>query len=145
MERLSRLRLGWTFAPALITALVLTAIAAVGAGVSRAATSTPTAKSTPAGPNAYPRRITVCHRSGRVLRRSRYRTIRIPPRALRGHLRHGDGRGACSRAAFTICHKVRKRGKVVRQRTMRVRGWKAHRRHMRHGDRIRACPRKKRR
>jgi hypothetical protein len=142
MERFSRLRLGWV--AALVAALVVTAIAAIGAGVSRAGTSTPTAESTPAGANAYPRRLTICHRSGR-LKRSRYRTVRIPPRSLRAHVRHGDGIGACSRARFTICHKVRKRGKVVRQRTTRVRGWRAHRKHMRHGDRIRACPRKKRR
>lgn len=143
MERFSRLRLGWAVAIALITALLLTAFAAVGARIATAGTSTPAAKSTPAGPDAYPRRITICHRSG-PLKRSRYRTIRIPPRALRGHLRHGDGRGACSRAIFTICHKSRKGGKV-RSRTLRVRGWKAHRRHMRHGDRIRACPKRKRR
>jgi hypothetical protein len=137
MERFSRLRLGWV--AALVAALVVTAIAAIGAGVSRAATSTPTAESTPAGPNAYPRRITICHRSGR-LKRSRYRTVRIPPRSLRAHLRHGDGRGACSRAIFTICHKT----KAGKRRTIRVRGSKAHRRHMRHGDRIGACPRKRR-
>jgi hypothetical protein len=141
VERFSRLRLGWV--AALVTALVVIAIAAVGAGVSRAGTSTPTAESTTAGPNAYPRRITICHRSGRVLRRSRYRTIRIPPRSRRAHLRHGDGIGACSRARFTICHRFRRGGKVGR-RTATVRGWKAHRRHMRHGDRIRACPRKRR-
>ena len=43
MERFSRLRLGWV--AALIAALVVTAIAAAGAGVSRAGTSTPTAES----------------------------------------------------------------------------------------------------
>jgi hypothetical protein len=138
MERFSRLRLGWAVAIALITALLLTAFAAVGARMAAAGTSTPAAKSTPAGPDAYPRRITICHRTGR-LKRSRYRTIRIPPRALRAHLRHGDGRGACSRAIFTICHKT----KAGKRRTIRVRGWKAHRRHMRHGDRIRACPKRR--
>jgi hypothetical protein len=140
-----RLRIGQVAVVAIVTAILLAGIAIAGAGVAPASTSAPERASAPEGKNAYPRRITICHRSGRNLRRSRYRTIRIPPRALRGHLRHGDGRGACSRAAFTICHKVRKRGKVVGQRTLRVRGWKAHRRHMRHGDRIRACPRKKRR
>jgi hypothetical protein len=140
MERISRLRLGWAVGIALLCALLLTAFAAVGARVATAGTSTPAAEATPAGPDAYPRRITICHRSGRNLKRSRYRTIRIPPRALRGHLRHGDGRGPCSRAVFTICHKT----KAGKRRTIRVRGSKAHRRHMRHGDKIRACPRKRR-
>jgi hypothetical protein len=128
---------------ALLAASLLAGLAVLGAGVTPASTSTPDRASSPAAEEQYRRRITICHRSGRNLRRSRYRTIRIAPRALRGHVRHGDGIGACPRARFTICHKVRKRGKVVRQRTVRVRGWKAHRRHMRHGDKIRACPRKK--
>lgn len=143
MNRLSKLRFRWAVGVTVLAALLLTAFAAVGARVASAGTSTPAVKSAPAGENAYPRRITVCHRSGRRLKRSRYRTIRIPPRSLRGHLRHGDGRGPCSRAVFTICHKSRKAGKVT-WRTRRVRGWKTHRRHMRHGDKIRACPRKRR-
>jgi hypothetical protein len=143
MNRLSRLRFRWAVGVTVLTALLLTAFAAVGARMASAGTSTPAVKSAPAGENAYPRRITVCHRSGRRLKRSRYRTIRIPPRSRRGHLRHGDGVGPCSRARFTICHRFRRAGKV-RRRTMTVRGWKTHRRHMRHGDKIRACPRKRR-
>lgn len=135
-----RLRIGQVAVVALVTAVLLAAVAIAGAGVAPASTSAPERASAPEGKNAYPRRITICHRSGRNLRRSRYRTIRIPPRALRGHLRHGDGRGPCSRAVFTICHK----SKAGKRRTIKVRGWKAHRRHMRHGDRIRACPRKRR-
>jgi hypothetical protein len=136
MERVSP-RIVQALVVAAVSAVVLLALALAGASISPAGTSTPAAE------QQYPSRITICHRSGRKLRRSRYRTIRIPRRALRGHVRHGDGIGACPRARFTICHKVRKRGKVVRNRTLRVRGWKAHRRHMRHGDKIRACPRKK--
>jgi hypothetical protein len=116
-----------------LAALILAAIASVGASIAPAGTSTPAAE------GAYPKRITICHRSGRKLSRSKYRTIRIPPRALRGHLRHGDGIGACSRARFTICHKT----KAGKKRTAKVRGWKAHKRHMKHGDKIRACPKKK--
>jgi hypothetical protein len=138
-----RLRIGQVTVIAIVTAVLLTGLAAVGAGISPASTTAPDRASTPAAEDQYRRRITVCHRSGRKLKRSRYRTIRIPPRALRGHLRHGDGTGACSRARFTICHKVKKLGKVTGQRTARVRGWKAHRKHMRHGDKIRGCPRKK--
>jgi hypothetical protein len=135
MNRFSRLGVALAAVAALVTALLLGALAAVGAGFSPAGTSTPAAE------DQYPRRVTICHRSGRKLSRSKYRTIRVASRALRGHLRHGDGIGACSRARFTICHKT----KAGKRRTTRVRGWKAHRKHMRHGDKIRACPRKKRR
>ncbi len=133
MKRLTRLSLGLTVLVATIATVLLASVAAVGASQG------PTAKSAPAAQDQYNRRITVCHRSGRKLKRSKYRTIRIPPRALRGHLRHGDGRGACSSARFTICHKT----KANKRRTATVRGWKAHRKHMRHGDKIRACPKKK--
>jgi hypothetical protein len=122
---------------AVLAGLILAALASVGASLAPAGTSTPAAES------AYPKRITICHRSGRKLNRSKYRTIRIARRALKAHLRHGDGIGACPRARFVICHKVKKHGKVTGRRTMKVRGAKAHKRHMKQGDKIRACPKKK--
>jgi hypothetical protein len=118
---------------AVLAALILAAIASVGASLAPAGTSTPAAES------AYPKRITICHRSGRKLSRSKYRTIRIARRALKAHLRHGDGIGPCSRSRFTICHKT----KAGKKRTVKVRGAKAHKRHMKHGDKIRACPKQK--
>jgi hypothetical protein len=118
---------------AVLAAMILAAIASVGASLAPAGTSTPAAES------AYPKRVTICHRSGRKLKRSKYRTIRIAQRALKAHLRHGDGIGACSRARFTICHK----SKAGKRRTMKVRGAKVHKKHMKHGDKIRACPKKK--
>jgi hypothetical protein len=118
---------------AVLATLILAAIASVGASLAPAGTSTPAAES------AYPKRITICHRSGRKLKRSKYRTIRIAQRALKAHLRHGDGIGACTRARFTICHK----SKAGKRRTMKVRGAKVHKKHMKHGDKIRACPKKK--
>jgi hypothetical protein len=130
-----KLRFRYIAVLATITALVLIALGAVGASLAPAGTSTPAVE------KAYPKRVTVCHRSGRNLKRSKYRTIRIPPRALRGHLRHGDAIGTCARGRFTICHKT----KAGKKRTMKVRGWKAHRKHMRHGDKIRACPKAKKR
>jgi len=132
MERVFRPRIGHALFVAAIAAVVLAGLAIAGVAVS------PTGTNTPAAEQQYNKRITICHRSGKK-KRSKYRTIRIPPRALRGHLRHGDGRGACSRAIFTICHKSKK-GK---KRTMKARGWKAHRKHMRHGDGYRACAKKK--
>jgi hypothetical protein len=134
VKRFSTLRLGQATLVAFIAAVLLSAFAVAGAGVSPAGTSTPAAES------AYPKRVTICHRTGKKLKKSKYRTIRISRRALKAHLRHGDGIGRCPRAVFTICHKTKKAGK---KRTMRVRGWKAHRKHMRHGDKIRACPKKK--
>ena len=133
MNPISRLHLGWAVVVALVAAFLLSSIAAVGAGFAPGGTSTPAAE------QAYPKKVTICHRSGRKLKRSKYRTIRVSRRALRGHLRHGDGIGACPRARFTICHKT----KAGKKRTAKVRGWKAHRKHMRHGDKIRACPKKK--
>lgn len=129
----STLRLGRATLLAFIAAVVLGAFAVAGAGVSPAGTSTPAAES------AYPKKVTICHRTGKNLKKSKYRTIRISRRALKAHLRHGDGIGPCPRAVFTICHKT----KAGKKRTMKVRGWKAHRKHMREGDKIRACPKKK--
>jgi hypothetical protein len=128
-----RLAIRYVTLLAVLAALILAAIASVGASLAPAGTSTPAAES------AYPKRITICHRSGRKLKRSKYRTIRIARRALKAHLRHGDGIGACSRARFTICHKT----KAGKRRTAKVRGAKAHKKHMKHGDKIRACPKPK--
>jgi hypothetical protein len=124
-----KLRFRYAAVLATISALVLVGLAAVGASLAPAGTKAPSAS------EQYHKRVTVCHRSGKKLKRSKYRTIRIPPRALRGHLRHGDGLGACPRARFTICHKT----KASKRRTMAVRGSKAHLKHMKHGDKIRAC------
>ena len=124
-----KLRFRYIAVLATISALVLVGLAAVGASLAPAGTKAPSAS------EQYHKRVTVCHRSGKKLKRSKYRTIRIPPRALRGHLRHGDGLGACPRARFTICHKT----KAGKTRTMKVRGSKAHLKHMKHGDKIRAC------
>lgn len=127
-----KLRFRYAALLATISAVVLVGLAAVGASLAPAGTKAPSAS------EQYHKRVTVCHRSGK-LKRSKYRTIRIPPRALRGHLRHGDGIGACPRARFTICHKT----KAGKRRTMVVRGSKVHRKHMRHGDKIRACKKAK--
>lgn len=128
-----RLAIRYVALLAVLAAMILAAIASVGASLAPAGTSTPAAES------AYPKRITICHRSGRKLKNSKYRTIRIARRALKAHLRHGDGIGRCGRAVFTICHKT----KAGKKRTMKVRGAKAHKRHMKQGDKIRACPKKK--
>jgi hypothetical protein len=131
MNRFSSVRIGQAMVVAAVTALAVAALAALGASVSPAGTRTPAAES------AYPKKITICHRT--KSKKNPYRTIRISRRALKAHLRHGDGIGPCPRAIFTMCHKT-KSGKKV---TIKVRGAKAHRKHLKHGDKIRACKTKK--
>ena len=133
MDRVSRPRIVQAVVAATVSAVVLIALALAGASVSPARTSTPAADA------AYPKKITICHRTGKKLKKSNYRTIRISRNALKAHLRHGDGIGPCPRAVFTICKETKKGTK----RTMKVRGWKAHRKQMKKGAKIRACPKPK--
>lgn len=132
MDRVFRPRIVQAVVAATVTAVVLLALALAGASVSPASTSTPAADA------AYPTKITICHRTGK-LKQSKYRTIRISRSALKAHLRHGDGIGPCPRAIFTICKKTKKGTK----QTMKVRGWKAHRKQLKKGAKIRACPKPK--
>ena len=131
MERVSTLRVVQALIAGCITAVVLIALALAGAAASPAGTSTPAAET------AYPKKVTICHRTGK--KRSKYRTIRISRSALKAHLRHGDGIGPCPRAVFTICKKT----KAGNKRTVRVRGWKAHRKQLKKGAKVRACPKPK--
>jgi hypothetical protein len=114
-----------------VIALVFAALASVGAAVSPAGT--------PAATEQYGGRVTLCHRT--KSRKNPYRTIRVARSAVRAHLRHGDKRGPCARATFTVCHKTKK-GKS----TVRAKGLVKLKRHVRHGDKIGPCkkPKKKR-
>jgi hypothetical protein len=131
MERVSRPRIVQALVVAAISAVVLIALALTGAAVSPAGTSTPAADA------AYPKKLTICHRT--KSKKNPYRTIRISRNALKAHLRHGDGIGPCPRAVFTICKKTKKGTK----QTVKVRGWKAHRKALKKGAKINACPTKK--
>jgi hypothetical protein len=133
MNRFSRLRLSQAVVVAVITALAVAALATLGATVSPAGTRTPAVEA------AYPKKITICHRT--KSKKNPYRTIRISRRALKAHLRHGDGIGPCPRAIFTMCHKT-KTGKKL---TIKVRGARAHQKHLKRGDKIGACKQKKKR
>ena len=130
MNRFSSLRLGQAVVAALVMALAAAALATLGASVSPAGTRAPAAES------AYPKKVTICHRT--KSQKNPYRTIRVSRNAVKAHLSHGDGIGPCPRAIFTMCHKT-KAGKKV---TVKVRGAKAHRKHLKHGDKIRACKHK---
>ena len=132
MERAFRRgqRVGQTVALAMVTALLI-GLAWVGAAVSPASTNGPAVAS------AYPKKVTICHRT--KSKKKPYRTIRVSRRAVKAHLRHGDGTGPCSRAIFTMCHKT----KGGKHRTIKVKGAKAHRKHLKRGDKIRACKKSK--
>lgn len=114
-----------------VIALAFAALASVGSAVSPSGT--------PAATEQYGGRHTLCHRT--KSRKNPYRTIRVARSAVRAHLRHGDKRGPCARATFTVCHKTKK-GK----RTVTVKGLVKLKRHVRHGDKIGSCkkPKKKR-
>jgi hypothetical protein len=113
-----------------VAVLAVIAFASFGATVSPASTQAVNAQ--------YGKKVTICHRSG-PKRKSRYHTIRVSRRAVKAHLRHGDGLGACPRARFALCHKA-KHGK---HRTIKVRGFKADKKHLKHGDKYGACKAKK--
>jgi hypothetical protein len=121
--------LGFTALVGLFAAFTFAALASVGAAVS------PT--SPPSVAAQYPKKVTICHRT--KSKKNPYVTIRVSRNAVPAHLRHGDGIGPCSRAIFTVCHKV-KNGK---HKTLKVKGAKAHRKHLKRGDKIGACKAKK--
>ena len=111
-----------------VIALAFAALASVGAAVSPSGT--------PAATEQYGGKVTLCHRT--KSRKNPYRTIRVAQSAVRAHLRHGDKRGPCARATFTVCHKTKK-GK----KTVRVKGLVKLKRHVRHGDKIGSCKKPK--
>lgn len=121
--------MGYTALVGLFAAFTFAALASVGAAVS------PT--SPPSVAAQYPKKVTICHRT--KSKKNPYVTIRVSRNAVPAHLRHGDGIGPCSRAIFTVCHKV-KNGK---HKTLKVKGAKAHRKHLKRGDKIGACKAKK--
>ena len=110
-----------------VAAAAAIAFASFGATVSPASTQAVTAQ--------YGKKVTICHRSGRK-KKSRYHTIRVSRRAVKAHLRHGDGLGACPRAIFTLCHHKAGHGK---RHTIKVRGVKRDKKHLKHGDKYGAC------
>lgn len=111
-----------------VIALAFAALASVGAAVSPSGT--------PAATEQYGGKVTICHRT--KSRKNPFRTIRVAQSAVRAHLRHGDKRGPCARATFTVCHKTKK-GK----KTVRVKGLVKLKRHVRHGDKIGSCKKPK--
>jgi hypothetical protein len=94
---------------------------------------------TPAAGEQYPKKVTICHRTGS--KKNPFRTIRVSRNAVKAHLRHGDTVGPCSTAPFTLCHKAKGKDKV--KATVKVKGSKAAARHLRHGDKLGKCKKPK--
>ena len=119
-------------------ALVVGVVAALAAvalvSVVQAARSTSAQR--PAAADQYPKKVTICHRTGS--QKNPFRTITVSRNALPAHLRHGDTIGPCAGQSFTVCHKSKaQKGKAKAQRTMRVR-FRSVRAHTRHGHRVAA-------
>ena len=80
-----------TVGVALLVALVATAAAGSYAAIGAVS---------PYGPAAagqYPaKKITICHHANKKNKKTRHVTIRISPRALKGHRKHGDTLGSCA-------------------------------------------------
>ena len=83
-----------------------------GTTVTETVTTTTTTTTTTPRPRPQTRRITICHHAppaNAVRRRGtvRHVTIRIPVRALRGHVRHGDTVGHCTSQRSGVLHNSR--------------------------------------
>jgi hypothetical protein len=113
------------------------AVAAVAAAVAVAAMGSFGAAVAPASDAAvakqYEEKVTICHRTGS--KKKPFRTIRVSQNALKAHEKHGDARGPCSTAVFTMCHKS-KNGK---QKTVKVKGARKAQRQLRKGDKLGKC------
>jgi hypothetical protein len=110
---------------------VAAAVAVAGMG-SVAAAVLPTG--TPASASQYKKKVTICHRTHS--KKKPFHTIRVSPNAVPAHLRHGDARGPCGTAVFTMCHKA-KGGK--HQKTFKVKGARKAQRHLKKGDKLGKC------
>lgn len=110
--------------------IALAALVSVSAAVSPSGT--------PAVSAQYPRKALICHKTR--AKKNPFRTIRVVRTAVRAHLRHGDRRGSCRTARFTLCHKAK--GKPQRK-TVRVKGINRAIKHLRHGDKLGKCKSRK--
>ena len=112
-----------------LAAFAFAGLASVGAAVSPSAT--------PAATEQYEKKVVICHRTGS--KKNPFRTIRVAQSAVKAHLRHGDARGPCGSAIFTVCHKVK--GKAPK--TVKVKGAKKVVKQLRRGDKLGKCKAKK--
>ena len=114
---------------AVLAAVAFAGLASVGAAVSPSAT--------PAATEQYKEKVFICHRTGS--KKNPFRTIRVAESAVKAHLRHGDAKGRCGSAIFTVCQKVK--GKAPK--TVRVKGAKKVVKQLRRGAKLGKCKAKK--
>jgi hypothetical protein len=127
MRYLTKIRLRRALVVGVVAALASAALVSV---VQAART---TSAQRPAAADQYPKKVTICHRTGS--KKNPFVTITVSRNAVPAHLRHGDKLGPCTAQSFTICHKNKK---TKAQKTMKVR-YRALRVHARHGDRLGSC------
>lgn len=72
-----------------------------------AATTTTTTTTTPPG---QARKVTLCHHT-HGKKGTKHVTIRVSPRAVRGHMKHGDTLGPCSTTKNKKAHKSKAHAK----------------------------------
>jgi hypothetical protein len=108
-----------------VAALAFAAVASVGGAVSPSGT--------PAVAAEYPKKVTICHRTGS--KKNPFRTIVVSKNAVPAHLKHGDTIGPCSTATFTLCLKANTKA----QKTVKVKGAKKAVKQLRRGAKLGKC------
>ena len=108
-----------------VAAVAFAALASVGGAVSPSGT--------PAVAAEYPKKVTICHRTGS--KKNPFRTIVVSKNAVPAHLKHGDKVGPCSTATFTLC--LQANGKA--QKTVKVKGAKKAVKQLRRGAKLGKC------
>lgn len=141
MRYLTKVQLRRTLVVGVVAALASVALVSVVQAARSVSAQRPAAAAV-----EYPKKVTICHRTGS--KKNPFVTITVSRNAVPAHLRHGDRLGPCNGQSFTICHKNQKakgqKGKAKGQKTMRVR-FRSLRAHMRHGDRLGRCKAKTKR
>jgi hypothetical protein len=139
MRYLTKVQLRRTLVVGVVAALASVALVSVVQAARSVSAQRPAAAAA-----EYPKKVTICHRTGS--KKNPVVTITVSRNAVPAHLRHGDRVGRCGAQSFVICHKNQKakgqKAKAKGQKTMRVR-FRSLRAHTKHGDRLGRCKTKK--
>ena len=141
MRYLTKVQLRRTLIVGVVAALASVALVSVVQAARSVSAQRPAAAAV-----EYPKKVTICHRTGS--KKNPVVTITVSRNAVPAHLRHGDTVGRCGTQSFVICHKNQKakgqKAKAKGQKTMRVR-FRSLRAHTKHGDRLGRCKTKTKR